>query len=105
MTSRGNGGCMPDLDAVFAELKSVMAPYAARLHTQQDDDSVLYVDTTGAYFVIGPMIETASGRNLTEETVSALSVLSSEDMKKVDALVAISVGTKGPKVYFITDPL
>jgi len=45
VTSRGNGGCMPDLDVVFAELKSVMAPYAARLDTQQDDDSVLYVDT------------------------------------------------------------
>jgi hypothetical protein len=36
---------MPDFTAVFAELKSVMAPYAAKLDTKQDDDSVLYVDT------------------------------------------------------------
>jgi len=36
---------MPDLNAVFAELKSLMAPYAARLDTQQDDDRMLYVDT------------------------------------------------------------
>ena len=67
--------------------------------------NVLYVDATGANFVTGHIIEAASGRDLTEETISALSSLSSEDLKKVDALVAISVGTKGPKVYFVTDPL
>ena len=67
--------------------------------------NVLYVDTTGAYFVTGHIIEAASGRDLTEETISALSSLSSEDLKKVDELVALSVGTKGPKVYFVTDPL
>jgi thiol:disulfide interchange protein DsbC len=67
--------------------------------------NVLYVDTTGAYFVTGHIIEAASGRDLTEETISALSSLSAEDLKKVDELVALSVGTKGPKVYFVTDPL
>lgn len=67
--------------------------------------NVLYADVTGAYFVTGHIIEAASARDLTEETLSALSSLSPEDMKKVDALVAISVGTKGPKVYFATDPL
>jgi len=67
--------------------------------------NVLYVDTTGAHFVTGHIIDVASGRDLTEETIGALSSLSSEDLKKVDALVAISVGSKGPKVYFVTDPL
>lgn len=36
---------MSDLNNVFSELKSVMAPFAAKLDTKQDDDSVLYVDT------------------------------------------------------------
>ena len=71
----------------------------------QGQPSVLYTDATGAYFVIGPLIEAASGRNLTEEAVSALKSISPEDMKKVDALVALNIGTKGPAVYFITDPL
>lgn len=71
----------------------------------QGQPSILYTDTTGAYFVIGPVVEAASGRNLTEETLSALKSLAPEDMKKVDALVAMTVGTKGPTVYFITDPL
>ncbi len=36
---------MPNLLPVFAELKSVMAPFAAKLDTKQDDDQLLYVDT------------------------------------------------------------
>ena len=67
--------------------------------------NVLYTDSTGAYFVTGHIIEAASARDLTEETIGALSSLSPEDLKKVDALVALSVGTKGPTVYFVTDPL
>ncbi len=36
---------MPDLNAVFAELRKVMAPYAARLVPKRDDEQELYVDT------------------------------------------------------------
>jgi len=71
----------------------------------QGQPSILYTDAAGAYFIIGPMIDAANGKNLTEETISALKSLSPEDMKKVDALVALNVGTKGPAVYFVTDPL
>ena len=71
----------------------------------QGQPSVLYTDAAGAYFVIGPLIEIASGRNLTEETISELKSISPEDMKSVDALVAMTVGTKGPSVYFVTDPM
>jgi thiol:disulfide interchange protein DsbC len=67
--------------------------------------NLIYADAAGAHFVIGPVIEAASGRNLTEETLGALKSLSAEDMKKVDALVALTLGTKGPKVYFVTDPM
>jgi len=71
----------------------------------QGQPNILYTDTTGAYLVTGHLIEAASARDLTEETMSALKSLSPEDLKKVDALVAMTVGTKGPSVYFITDPL
>lgn len=36
---------MPDLDAVFKELRSIMAPYAAKLDPKKDDPTELYVDT------------------------------------------------------------
>jgi len=71
----------------------------------QGRPNVLYTDATGAYFVTGHVIDAASGRDVTEETISALSSLPPEDMKKVDALVAMTLGTKGPAVYFVTDPL
>jgi hypothetical protein len=36
---------MSDLNAVFAELRSIMAPFAAKLDPKKDDASELYVDT------------------------------------------------------------
>ncbi len=36
---------MPDLNPVFAELRKIMAPYAAKLEATRDDDLELYVDT------------------------------------------------------------
>ena len=71
----------------------------------QGRPNVLYTDTAGAHFVTGHIIEAASAKDLTEETIGELSSPSPEELKKVDALVALSVGTKGPTVYFVTDPL
>lgn len=36
---------MPDLDPVFNELRSIMAPYAKTLDVKKDDASELYLDT------------------------------------------------------------
>ena len=36
---------MPDLSAVFTELKAVMKPYAEKLDTKMDSASDFYVDT------------------------------------------------------------
>jgi hypothetical protein len=36
---------MPDLNPVFTALRSIMAPYAAKLDPKKDDASELYVDT------------------------------------------------------------
>lgn len=36
---------MADLNAVFAELRAIMAPYAAKLDPKKDDATELYVDT------------------------------------------------------------
>jgi hypothetical protein len=66
--------------------------------------NILYTDATGAHFVTGHLIDAANGKDLTEEALSVLNSLSPEDMKRLDALVAISLGTKGKPVYFVTDP-
>ncbi len=36
---------MPDLNLVFAELRKLMMPYAAKLVATRDDEQELYVDT------------------------------------------------------------
>ena len=36
---------MPDFTAVFAALHKILAPYAAKLDTKNDDETELYVDT------------------------------------------------------------
>lgn len=36
---------MADLDVVFADLRKIMAPYAAKLDCKRNDDTELYVDT------------------------------------------------------------
>ena len=36
---------MTDLSDVYAELRRIMAPYAAKLDVKRDDDIDLYVDT------------------------------------------------------------
>ena len=36
---------MPDLDSVFAELRSILAPYAKALDAKRDDTTELYIDT------------------------------------------------------------
>lgn len=70
----------------------------------QGRPNILYSDASGAHFVTGHLIDTSDGRDLTEETLSALNSLSPEDLKRLDALVAMTLGTKGKPVYFVTDP-
>lgn len=36
---------MPDLNAVFTELRAIMTPYVARLDPKKDDAAELYLDT------------------------------------------------------------
>jgi hypothetical protein len=36
---------MPDLDAVFSKLRAIMAPYAAKLDAQKNDESELWLYT------------------------------------------------------------
>lgn len=90
------------------EVKSIgSAPLKGLCEVQvafQGRPNVLYIDESGAYFMTGHLIDTKSGKDLTEETLSALNTIPAEEIKKIDGLVAMTVGTKGKPVYFVTDP-
>lgn len=36
---------MPDLSRVYAELRTILAPYAVKLDVKRDDETELYIDT------------------------------------------------------------
>ncbi|SFM66096.1 DsbC family protein [Thermodesulforhabdus norvegica] len=66
--------------------------------------NILYVDSTGTYFFAGNLIEIATKKNLTQETLQSLNKLTAEDVKKLKELVAFTIGKKGPELFFVTDP-
>ena len=67
--------------------------------------SIVYSDPAGRYLVSGQIIDTLSSRDLTREAVAEFNRFTPEEMKKVDSLAALTVGTKGPVFYFVSDPL
>ncbi len=65
---------------------------------------LLYADGQGDFFLLGNLIETKSGRNLTMEATQLLNRMGADDLHQLEALTAFSHG-KGDKVlYFVTDP-
>jgi len=66
--------------------------------------NIIYVDHQGKYALLGQLLNLKTGENLTRQKIMALSRLKPEQVKKLDELVAFTVG-KGPKTaYLITDP-
>lgn len=70
----------------------------------QGQPNILYTDPAGGYFLYGQVLEAASGKNLTREALDVLTALSADDLKRLEALTAITVGAAGTPVYFVTDP-
>jgi len=67
-------------------------------------NDVLYTDSEGSYLVRGPLYDVRKGVNLSEQVITQLNRLSTEEMKQVESLVAFTVGTSSKVVYFVTDP-
>ncbi len=66
--------------------------------------NILYVDSSGKYFIAGNLIDIETGKNITQETIQSLNKLTSEDIKKLKKLVAFTLGKKGPEFFYVTDP-
>lgn len=65
---------------------------------------ILYSDKTGIFLITGQIFNTKTKRNITQEAITELNRFSKADMKRLDELVAFSLGEKGPVVYLVTDP-
>ena len=65
---------------------------------------IFYMGTSGDFFLMGQLYDSASGRNVTRETIEAITFFSPEEMSQLKDLSVISIGTSGKVIYFATDP-
>lgn len=66
--------------------------------------SIIYSDRTGRYFLTGQIIDTEVQQDLTREALAEYNRFSPEDMKKLETLTALTLGTGEADFYFVTDP-
>lgn len=67
-------------------------------------DRLLYTDSKGDFFILGQIIDTRTGRNLTREADQALNRFTPEEMKQLDALTGFTIGKSAKVLYLVTDP-
>ncbi len=66
--------------------------------------SIIYVDSKGHYALLGRLLDLRLGKDLSREKIMTLSRLKPAQLKKLEELVAFSVGQGTKIVYLITDP-
>ncbi len=84
-------------------------PFAAGLWCEVEvrlrgERRIIYTDPAGAYGMLGPVVDFATGRNLTREALAELNRFGEEDLAALAQYVAFSVGSGGTEFYFVVDP-
>ncbi|MFN3921619.1 MAG: DsbC family protein [Caldimicrobium sp.] len=72
----------------------------------EGERGIFYTDSSGKFIVSGNIIDISVKKNLTAEKLALLNkrVLSPENLKELDKVVAFTWGNASKYVYFITDP-
>lgn len=65
---------------------------------------IFYTGPSGDYFLMGQLYDSASGRNVTRDTLEAITFFSPEEMNKMGELSAFTLGQQGKVLYYVTDP-
>jgi thiol:disulfide interchange protein DsbC len=65
---------------------------------------IFYTGSTGDYFLMGQLYDSASGRNVTRETIEAITFFSPEEMGRLAEISAFSIGQQGKVLFYVTDP-
>ena len=67
-------------------------------------NTLVYVDSKGDFLIAGNLFDAKTGKNLTKEVIAELNKLTKDELKRLDKMVASTLGDKGPAVYLVTDP-
>jgi thiol:disulfide interchange protein DsbC len=65
---------------------------------------IFYLGAAGDYFLMGQLYDSASGRNVTRETIEAITFFSPEEMNRLTGFSAFSIGQRGRVLFYVTDP-
>jgi hypothetical protein len=67
-------------------------------------NNIIYTDPGGRYVISGQVLDAEKGRNLTRDALAELNRFTPKEMTRLASLTALTLGDRGPEVYFVTDP-
>ncbi len=86
-------------------LRPTAFPGLCEAHVQLNGRThIFYTGPGGEYFLMGQLYDAASGRNLTRETLEAVTLFSPEEMARLEEISAFGIGRAGPVLFYVTDP-
>jgi len=92
-------------DKRLLDLRPTAYPGLCEAHVQLNGKThIFYTGPSGDYFLMGQLYDSASGRNVTRETIEAITFFSPEEMNRLAEIVVFTVGQRGKIVYYATDP-
>jgi thiol:disulfide interchange protein DsbC len=92
-------------DKRLLDLRPTSYPGLCEAHVQLNGKThIFYTGPSGDYFLMGQLYDSASGRNVTRETIEAITFFSPEEMNRLAELAAFTFGQGSKIVYYATDP-
>jgi thiol:disulfide interchange protein DsbC len=65
---------------------------------------IFYTGPSGDFFIMGQLYDADSGRNVTRDTLEAITLFSPEEMSRLAGLSAFTLGRQGKVLFYVTDP-
>jgi thiol:disulfide interchange protein DsbC len=92
-------------DKRLIDLRPTAYPGLCEAHVNLNGKThIFYTGPSGDFFLMGQLYDSASGRNVTRETIEAITFFSPEEMNRLSELSVFTVGKPGKTVYYATDP-
>jgi thiol:disulfide interchange protein DsbC len=80
-------------------------PGLCEAHVQLNGKThIFYTGPGGDFFIMGQLYDSNSGRNVTRDTLEAITLFSTEEMSRMAELSAFSIGQQGKVLFYVTDP-
>jgi len=80
-------------------------PGLCEAHVQLNGKThIFYTGPGGDFFIMGQLYDSNSGRNVTRDTLEAITLFGPEEMNRLAGLSAFTLGQQGKVLFYVTDP-